>query len=118
MSGYTKISASLALTLAIWFPTALAAIRHPGAGTARAGLQFLVVFTLARIALRGFDRLIRVYAEHNGTQAAKGSPPVDVDDISVLPGPAPLARRRADAPAARHADDIVVSPFGDEMAAT
>lgn len=112
MSGYTRISASLALTLAIWLPTAISAIRHPGVDTAGAALRFLVVFTLARLALRWIDRLIRVYTEHNGTQAAAGTPPVDVDEVSVLAPPSPLTRRRTDGPESRLPDEIMIDPLG------
>jgi hypothetical protein len=112
VSGYTRISASLALTLAIWLPTAITAIRHPGVDTAGAGVRFLLVFTLARLALRGIDRLIRAYAEHNGTQVAKGTPPVDVEDISVLENLSPLARRRSDGTPPTGPDEIMVDPLG------
>ncbi len=115
MSGYTRISASLALTLAIWLPTAISAIRHPGVDTAGAGLRFLLVFTLSRVALRGIDRLIRVYTEHNGTQAAKGTPPVDVDGIDILENRSTLARRRTDGTLAKASDELMVDPLGVDV---
>ena len=112
MSGYTRISASLALTLAIWLPTAISAIRQPGVDTAGTGVRFLLVFTLSRLAVGGIDQLIRVYTEHNGTQAAKGTPPVDVDGVSVLESTSGLARRRNDGTPVGAAEGIMVDPLG------
>ena len=96
MSGYARFSASLVLTLLIWSPTALAALRNDTVNVEGALIRFLIVFTLTRIAMRGIDRLIRVYAEHNANVAARVAA-VEIDDSTVgFQGALELGRRRTD----------------------
>ena len=96
MSGYTRISASLILTLAVWLPTAISSVQHDRVDSVNTAIRFLIVFTLARTAMRGIDRLIRVYIERNGTMAAKGTPPFDVTGLSLVADSSDPARRRTD----------------------
>lgn len=96
MSGYTRISASLILTLVVWLPMAISSVQHDRVDSVNTALRFLIVFTLARTAMRGIDRLIRVYTERNGTMVAKGNPPFDVTGLSLVADSSDIARRRTD----------------------
>lgn len=96
MSGYTRISASLILTLVVWLPMAISSVQHDRVDSVNTALRFLIVFTLARTAMRGIDRLIRVYTERNGTMVGKGNPPFDVTGLSLVADSSDIARRRTD----------------------
>ncbi len=61
MNPVARISASLALTLAIWGPNTVAAWRRGPDVLGHSALRFLVIFTLVRFALRAIDALIRSY---------------------------------------------------------
>jgi hypothetical protein len=85
-----RISASLTLTLVVWGPNAIADWRSGPNALPHVSVRFLVIFTVARIAVRALESLVTSYI-----RATKSDqPPINVDaGESWTASP---SRRRAD----------------------
>lgn len=77
MNPFARISSSLALTLVVWGPNAIAQWQSGPDALRHAALRFLVIFTFSRVALRAVDGLVRTYLR------ASGRDPVPVDATVV-----------------------------------
>lgn len=81
----------MVLTLIAWGPNAIADWQNGPDALSHSTLRFLVIFTLARIAVRSVEGLVRSYMQ----AGRPGQSPIDVDD-----GESPsvsASRRRTDA---------------------
>jgi hypothetical protein len=83
---HARLSAALVLSLALWAPFGMAALRSD-LDVVEAGLRYLVAFLGCRLAVSGIAHLVASYRD---MQAAESPDVVDVDDI-------PAPRRATDA---------------------
>jgi hypothetical protein len=90
MNPVARISASLTLTLVVWGPNAFADWQSGHDALPHIVVRFLVIFTLARLAVRGVESLFASYVR----SMRPNQTPIDADD-SFATGP---ARRRTDSP--------------------
>lgn len=97
MSPFTRVSASLVLTLAVWGPSAFAAVQRGGVDLGALSVRFVVIFALARLAMRWIDWLVRNYHTPANAPSARTAIHVDPADVATVTATAPT-RRRNDEP--------------------
>jgi hypothetical protein len=85
----SRISASLVLTLLVWGPNAIADWQNGPDALSHSAVRFLVIFTLARVAVRWIETLITSYMR----VSKRDRMPIDIDGDESPNG---LARRRGD----------------------
>ena len=107
MNPFARFSASVGLTLVAWGPNTWASLQDDRVDLGHSAGRFLLIFVLARVAIRGFDQLLRTYgtAARNSMRDPIEATTVDSPGSAARPSPNPTVDRRRK-PLPKRAGDV------------